>query len=62
MRKVESLKNEISRRGLKTLVEVDGGVNDKNAGMLKDAGTDVLVAGSFVFGSSDYKTAIDSLR
>lgn len=62
VRKVESLKNEISRRGLKTLVEVDGGVNDKNAGMLKDAGTDVLVAGSFVFGSSDYKTAIDSLR
>ncbi len=62
VRKIESLKNEISRRGLKTLVEVDGGVNDKNAGMLKDAGADVLVAGSFVFGSSDYKTAIDSLR
>lgn len=62
VRKVESLKNEIARRGLKTLVEVDGGVNDKNATMLKDAGADVLVAGSFVFGSSDYKKAIDSLR
>jgi ribulose-phosphate 3-epimerase len=62
VRKVESLKNEIARRGLKTLIEVDGGVNDKNAGMLKDAGADVLVAGSFVFGSADYKTAIDSLR
>ena len=62
VRKVESLKNEINRRGLKTLVEVDGGVNDKNAGMLRDAGADVLVAGSYVFGSDDYKKAIDSLR
>jgi ribulose-phosphate 3-epimerase len=62
VRKVESLKNEIARRGLKTLVEVDGGVNDKNAPILADAGADVLVAGSYVFGSGDYKKAIDSLR
>ncbi|MGE4399773.1 MAG: ribulose-phosphate 3-epimerase [Campylobacterales bacterium] len=62
VRKVESLKNEISRRGLKTLVEVDGGVNDKNAPILADAGADVLVAGSYVFGSNDLKKAIDSLR
>lgn len=62
VRKTESLKNEILRRGLKTLVQVDGGVNDKNAPLLKSAGADVLVAGSFVFGSADYKKAIDSLR
>ena len=62
VRKVESLNNEILRRGLKTLVEVDGGVNDKNAPLLRDAGADVLVAGSYVFGSEDYKAAIDSLR
>lgn len=62
VRKVESLKNEIRRRGLKTLVEVDGGVNDKNASLLRDAGADVLVAGSYVFGSNDLKKAIDSLR
>ena len=62
VRKVESLKNEILRRGLKTLVEVDGGVNDKNAPLLRDAGADVLVAGSYVFGSENYKAAIDSLR
>lgn len=62
VRKVESLKNEIRRRGLKTLVEVDGGVNDKNAPLLRDAGADVLVAGSYVFGSNDLKKAIDSLR
>ncbi len=62
VRKVESLKNEILRRGLKTLVEVDGGVNDKNAPLLRDAGADVLVAGSYVFGSGDYKKAIESIR
>jgi len=62
VRKVESIKNEIQRRGLKTLVEVDGGVNDKNVHLLRDAGADVLVAGSYVFGSSDYKKAIDSIR
>lgn len=62
VRKVESLKNEIARRGLKTLVEVDGGVNDKNASLLRNAGADVLVAGSYVFGSNDLKKAIDSLR
>ncbi len=62
VRKVESLKNEIARRGLKTLVEVDGGVNDKNAPLLCNAGADVLVAGSYVFGSNDLKKAIDSLR
>lgn len=62
VRKVESLKNEIQRRGLKTLVEVDGGVNDKNVHLLRDAGADVLVAGSYVFGSNDYKKAIDSIR
>jgi ribulose-phosphate 3-epimerase len=62
VRKVESLKAEILRRGLKTLVEVDGGVNDKNAPLLRDAGADVLVAGSYVFGSGDYKKAIESIR
>ena len=43
-------------------MQVDGGVNDKNAPLLKDAGADVLVAGSYVFGQADYKKAIDSLR
>ena len=62
VRKVESLKNEILRRGLKTLVEVDGGVNDKNAPLLRDAGADVLVAGSAIFGKPDIKAAVAELR
>jgi ribulose-phosphate 3-epimerase len=37
-------------------------VNDKNAKELKEAGADILVAGSYVFKSDDYKKAIESLR
>lgn len=48
--------------GHKFLIEVDGGVNDKTAPELIHAGVDVLVAGSYVFGSKDYKQAISSLR
>lgn len=44
------------------LIEVDGGVNDKNAPKLAEAGADVLVAGSFVFKAKDYAKAISSLR
>jgi ribulose-phosphate 3-epimerase len=44
------------------LIEVDGGVNDKTAAELIKAGADVLVAGSYVFGSTDYGQAIRSLR
>jgi ribulose-phosphate 3-epimerase len=44
------------------LIEVDGGVNDKNINSLKEAGVDVVVAGSYVFKHNSYKEAIDSLR
>ncbi|MFA6685506.1 MAG: ribulose-phosphate 3-epimerase, partial [Arcobacteraceae bacterium] len=44
------------------LIEVDGGVSDKNIYELRDAGVDVVVAGSYVFGSGDYKKAIESLK
>lgn len=44
------------------LIEVDGGVNDKTAPQLIGAGVDVLVAGSYIFGSKDYAQAISSLK
>ncbi len=44
------------------LIEVDGGVNDKNVGALKEAGVDVVVAGSYVFKHASYKEAIESLK
>ena len=60
--KSKKLKELIKKRNPNCLIEVDGGVSDKNIKELKDAGVDVVVAGSFVFGSGDYKKAIDSLK
>jgi ribulose-phosphate 3-epimerase len=46
----------------KCLIEVDGGVSDKNIKLLKEVGVDIVVAGSYVFGHKDKKTAIESLK
>ncbi len=43
-------------------LQVDGGIDDKTAPLVTAAGANVLVAGSYVFNSADYKRAIDSLR
>jgi ribulose-phosphate 3-epimerase len=60
--KIKELRELASKKNPNLLIEVDGGVNDKNAKLLKEAGADILVAGSFVFKSDDYKKAIESLR
>lgn len=60
--RLKSLKDAIAERGLATEVEIDGGVNAKNARNLADAGADILVAGSFVFGSADPAAAIAAIR
>ncbi len=59
--KVRELRSLIASRGLKTLIEVDGGVTLENAVPLLEAGADVLVAGSFVFGSADPAGTIAAL-
>lgn len=43
-------------------IEVDGGINGRTAKQVLAAGADVLVAGSYIFGSDNYETAIQSLR
>lgn len=43
-------------------IEVDGGVNAENAKGLREAGVDILVSGSYVFGATDRKKAIESLK
>ncbi len=58
--KVKKAKEMIGSRRI--YLSVDGGVNDKNAPLLKKAGADILVAGSFIFGSRDYKEAIKKLK
>ena len=44
------------------LIEVDGGVTDRNVRLLKDAGVDIVVAGSYVFNHANKKEAIESLK
>jgi len=57
------LKELILRRNPECLIEVDGGVNDKNVELLKRAGVDIVVAGSYVYKHpKGVKEAIDSLR
>ena len=60
--KAKKLKELINKRNPNCLIQVDGGVNDKNIHDLKEAGVDVVVAGSYVFGNSDYSKAIKSLQ
>ncbi|TXI68658.1 MAG: ribulose-phosphate 3-epimerase [Flavobacterium sp.] len=60
--KVEKLKALINRKNASTLIEIDGGVTNKNAKQLADAGADVLVAGSYVFGAQDPIATIADLR
>lgn len=60
--KVRQLREMIQRTGSKALIEVDGGVNAKTAPLLAEAGVDVLVAGSYVFGSPQPEAVIDQLR
>ena len=60
--RLEELKNLINSKNSSALIEIDGGVNENNFKKLKNLGADVLVAGSYVFNSSDYNSAIDLLK
>jgi ribulose-phosphate 3-epimerase len=60
--KIKKLKDLIIEKEASTEIEIDGGVNDKNAKALVDAGADVLVAGSFVFRSENPTQTIQNLK
>ena len=60
--KIRFIKSEITKRGLSTLIEVDGGVSIDNAATLFAAGADVLVAGSAVFGADSPTEAIRAMK
>jgi ribulose-phosphate 3-epimerase len=59
--KVRALKALINEKKVKTLIEIDGGVNADNTKALVEAGADVLVAGSFVFNSQDPTATISNI-
>jgi ribulose-phosphate 3-epimerase len=60
--KVQQLKAMIDKKGASTKIEIDGGVTSANAQKLKEAGADVLVAGSFVFRSENPTETIKELK
>ena len=60
--KVKALKQLILDKGASTKIEIDGGVTNKNAKQLKEAGADVLVAGSYVFKSENPLETIAGLK
>lgn len=62
LEKVRQLKDLKDRTGSKAMIEVDGGVNEKTGVQLAEAGADILVAGSYVFGSDDMDASIRKLK
>jgi ribulose-phosphate 3-epimerase len=60
--KVRRLRQMIDSRGLNTIIEIDGGVNQETGTKLIEAGADALVAGSFVFNAPDPQATIANLK
>ena len=60
--KIQELKSLIDQKNTSCIIEIDGGVTDKNAAKLSSCGADVLVAGSHVFKSDDPKQKIKTLK
>jgi len=60
--KVRQLKALITKKGATTQIEIDGGVTNKNAKQLAEAGADVLVAGSYVFKAADPIATVADLK
>jgi ribulose-phosphate 3-epimerase len=62
LEKIKALRQMIRSKNLNTLIQVDGGVNEKTIADVAAAGTDIFVAGSAIFGSDDYQKTINSFR
>ena len=60
--KISALRKYIDENNLKTLIEVDGGIKEDTARLVKDAGIDVIVSGTFLFGHKDILKRIEILR
>ena len=60
--KIKYLKNKKIKNDYKYLIEVDGGINEKTAPLVKEAGVEVIVAGTYVFKSENREETIKSLK
>lgn len=62
LKKVRALRELIEKSGSKAKIQIDGGVNETTGRMLAEAGADILVAGSYVFGAPDPHERINILK
>lgn len=60
--KIAWLRDYRTKHNLDYVIEVDGGINDKTAKLVKEAGVDIVVAGSYIFKSGDRDRAVESLK
>ena len=62
LKKIENIRQKIEKSGKKIELEVDGGINDQTSRIAVEAGANVLVSGTYIFGSGNYQQAIQNLR
>ena len=62
VKKISAVKNKIVSLGLHTDIQVDGGINDETAEIVKSAGANVLVSGSWLFKSENMSESVEKLR
>jgi ribulose-phosphate 3-epimerase len=62
LKKIENIRKKIDKSGKKIELQVDGGINPETAKLVVQAGADVLVSGSYIFGNKNYSEAIKQLK
>ena len=62
LEKIAYLRKAIDEKGYDCLIEVDGGINAETGKLCREAGVDVLVAGSYLFGHEDLKERLEALK
>ena len=62
LQKIRNLRKIIDKSGLNCLIEVDGGINAETGKMCREAGADILVAGSYLFGHEDFIERVKLIR
>lgn len=62
LNKLSALSEEITKRGLDIMLEVDGGINAETAPEAVRSGADVLVAGNYIFSASDMKATVEEIK
>ena len=60
--KIARLRKMISEAGLNVDIQVDGGINSETVALVREAGADILVAGSYLFKAADMAAAARSMR